>query len=64
MKVVSEIKVGNYSVLKLDGSKPNHKYTKYIIDGQQYDIVPMYDADNCIAVRSSESLNGKTVSFE
>lgn len=64
MRVISEIAVGNYKVLKLDGSKPNRKYTKYIIDGQQYDIVPMYDAENCIAVKSSESLNGKTVSFE
>ena len=62
-KVISEFSVGKYKVLKLDGSKPNKEYTKYLIDGKEHAIVPMYDAVDCIAVESSGDFKGKTVEF-
>ena len=63
-KVISEFSVGNYMMLKLDDAIPSKEYTKYLIDGKEYAIVPVYDAVNCIAVESSDSFMGKTVIFE
>ena len=64
MKVISEIEIGNFKILKLDSNKPDHIYTKYVIDGQEYDIVPMRESSNHIAVKSKENFIGKCVSFE
>ena len=61
--VISEISLGKYKALILDGPVPIHSYTKYRIDGIYYDIVPVYDAKNCIAVESSGSFLGKKVEF-
>ena len=61
--VVCEMNVGKYKVLKLDGEISGIRYDKFLIDGTKYDIVPVYDAVNCIAVEASESLEGKTVEF-
>ena len=63
-KVISEFSVGKYKILKLDGAKPNKKYTKYVIDGKEHSVVPIYDAVDCIAIESSDSFKGKTVEFE
>lgn len=64
VKVISDFGIGKYRVLKLDGQKPKARYTKYLIDGKAYDIVPVYDAENCIAVEADKSLKGKTVEFK
>lgn len=64
LKIVSDFSIGKYRVLKLDGEKPTKSYTKYRIDGKVYNIVPMYDAPNCIAIETDASLQGKTVEFE
>lgn len=63
-KVVSDFAVGKYRVLKLDGELPKTKYNGYLIDGKKYNAVPMYDAQNCIAVESPDSFVGKTVEFK
>ena len=62
-KVISEITLGKYKALILDGPVPIHQYSKYRIDGFYYDIVPVYDAKNCIAIESADSFLGKTVEF-
>jgi len=63
--VVGEIAVGKYKLLKLDKSKPRTAYSKYMIDGKSYEAVPVYDApDNFIAIESSNSFIGQTVSFQ
>lgn len=62
-KVISEFSVGKYKVLRLDGPNPNKEYTKYLIDGKEYAIVPMYDAVDCIAIEASGSFKGKMVEF-
>lgn len=61
--VVSDFGVGKYRVLKLDGAKPTKAYSAYLIDGVVFNIVPLYDAVNCIAVESFDSFTGKTVEF-
>ena len=63
-KITSELKAGKYKVLKLDGARPNIRYSKYVIGGKEYGIVPIYDAIDCIAVESSDSFEGKTVEFK
>lgn len=63
-KIVSDLRIGKYRVLKLDEAKPREPYTKYLIDGKAYDIVPVYDAKDCVAVEADESLLGKTIEFK
>ena len=62
-KVISEFKVKDYVVLKLSEDKPLKKYTKYKIENEEYEIVPVYDADRCIAIKSDKKFTGKIVEF-
>lgn len=61
--IISEFKVKDYVVLKLNKDKPLKKYTKYLIDKTEYDIIPIYDADKCIAIKSQKSFINKEVEF-
>jgi len=63
-KVIYEFSVSKYKLLKLDGELPKKDYTYFVIDGKKYKPVPVYDAQNCIAVESTESFLGKEVSFQ
>lgn len=62
-KVVSEFAIDSYKVLTLDGEMPKRSYREYIIDGKRYEIVPVYDLQNCIAIQSADNFIGKTVLF-
>lgn len=62
-KIVSAIRVGKYTLLLLDGPVPSEEYSKYSIDGIEYDIVPVYDLPNNIAVAAEGLFVGKTVQF-
>ena len=62
-KILSDFSIGKYRVLKLDGVKPMKNYSAYRIDGVVFDVVPIYDAADCIAIKSSDSFSGKTVEF-
>lgn len=61
--VISEIKINNYMVLKLDKDIPMKKYSKYLIGKKEYAIVPIYDADRCIAIEAAGSFIGEKVDF-
>ena len=63
VKIVSQKPLGKYTVLLIEGSLPKTKYTKYKIDGKEYDIVPVSDMKNTIAVQTKDNLVGKTVEF-
>lgn len=63
-KVVYEFQAGKYTVLKLDRAITAKNYSKYIIKGKQYDIVPVYDMKNCIAIQCSDSFLGESVGVE
>lgn len=60
--VIDEFGVKEYTVLKLD-SLPKVPYRKYRIAGKEYDVIPMYDAQNCIAIKAKGTFLGKTVEF-
>lgn len=61
-KIVDELHVEGYAVLKLDGI-PNGNYKKYRIDGIEFEPVSIYDAENCIAIQSNDTFVGKVVEF-
>ena len=61
--VVSELCVGKYVVLSLDGPVPSTEHKKYRIDNLEYDIVPLYDMPNSIGIAGSGSFVGKKVHF-
>jgi hypothetical protein len=50
-------------MLSLDGPVPMKEHKKYRIDGVEYDIVPVYDISNSIAIIASGTFVGKTVEF-
>lgn len=60
--VVHEFHIKEYAVLKLD-TLPKHTYKKYKIAGQEYDPVPLYDTQNCIAIKGKGTFVGETVEF-
>lgn len=62
-KVIKELQVDKYKLLQLDEFVPSKKYEKYVIDGKEHGIVPVYDLNNCIAIESSDNFLGKTVEF-
>ncbi len=62
-KVIDEWHVGPYTVLTLDNMDTPRGYNKYIIGGEPYKIVMLYDMPNCIAIQSDGSFIGKTVEF-
>ena len=61
-RVTDEFRIGKYAVLKLD-KMPQEKHWKYKIDGMEFEPVPIYDAQQCIAIESNDNFIGKTVEF-
>lgn len=61
-RVIDELHIKKYTVLKLD-EMPLKTYHFFLIDGNKYKPVPMYDTKNCIAIESNESFIGKVVEF-
>lgn len=54
LKVKNAFKVAKYTVLVLDGELPRTPYSKYVIGCKFYQIVPVYDLPNCIAIYTQE----------
>ena len=61
-KIIDEICINEYLVLKLD-SMPKAPHKKYRIDGVDFEPIPVYDAINCIAIISYGHFIGNTVEF-
>lgn len=63
-KVLSEFTVADkYKVLSVD-EKPFTLYTKYLINGAEYEPVTVYDSPKCIAIHNTDqSLVGQEVIF-
>ncbi|MCR5837083.1 MAG: hypothetical protein K6G88_11300 [Lachnospiraceae bacterium] len=61
-KVIYNFQIGQYSVLKLD-EIPEKKYSKFRINGKEFEPVPIYDMPQCIAIASTEDFFGKIVEF-
>lgn len=56
-------KVGKYNVLTMDNDLPLSSYTKCIIDGNEYKLVPTYDLPKSIAIEGNGDYKGKRVEF-
>ncbi len=63
IKVIHQNNIGNIAVLLLDGSLPKTCYKMYKINNREYNIVPVWDMKNTIAVETKENLVGKIVEF-
>lgn len=61
-RVIDEFQIDKYRVLKLD-EMPQKIHRKYQIRGEEFEIVPVYDAPCCIAVQFEPSFIGETVEF-
>ena len=59
--VVSEFRAGKYTVMEIDKKITETNYNKYLIDGQFYPVVPVYDLPLHIAIESSGGFIGKKV---
>ena len=62
-RVISQDFIGNHALLEVNKELPKKKYHKYLIDGKEYDCVPVYDLPNHIAINSDEGFIGKKVEF-
>lgn len=61
-KVIYEFHIKKYTVLKLD-EMPKKSYHKFLIDGNEYKPVPIYDTKNYTAIERDKSFIGKVVTF-
>lgn len=56
--------INGMTVLLFDEDMPHTKWHRLVIDGRDYEPIPVMDAKrSCIAVRGSVSLVGKEVAF-
>ena len=62
-KVVSEIRLNKYIILSFDKPIIESAYSKIVIEGREFKIVPMYDFPG-IAIESPDSFIGKKVEFK
>ncbi len=62
-KIISQWSIGKYTTLEMDRELPMEKYTKFRIDGKEYEPVPVYDLPNHIAIEAQGNFIGKTVEF-
>lgn len=59
--ILKELHTGKYVILVLDKPISERHYNAYHIEGEFFDVVPLYDMPGCIAIESSDSFIGKTV---
>lgn len=62
-RILSQWSVGKYTVLEVEHELPMKPYKKYRINGKEYEIVPVYDLPNSIAIEAKGDFTGKTVEF-
>ena len=61
-KIMNEFHVNNYVVLILD-SMPDIGFNYFVIKGNKFVPIHVYDGKNCVAVESNESFIGETIEF-
>lgn len=64
MRVTESIFIKGYTSLSLSEKRQFSNWTRLLIDGVEYDTVPIMDAgDDCIAIVGNHDLTGKEVTF-
>ena len=61
-KIIDNFIIGEYSVLKIDNI-PNKSFYKVKIKDTIFDLVPIYDAKNCIAIKSNCIFINENIEF-
>ena len=63
IKVNKQIKTGNSTILLLDSEIPHIRFSKLLIDGEEYKPEIVYDLKNSIGVLAIGDLEGKEIRF-
>ena len=61
-RILSEFRIEKYLVLKISDI-PLKPYNKVKIEQEIFDIVPMYDAKQCVAIESNKTFLNKNIEF-
>ena len=61
-KIIENFIIDKYSVLKVDNI-PNKKFNKVKINDVVFDLVPIFDAQNCIAIKSKNTFINENIEF-
>ena len=63
VRIVRVALINDCSVLFLDNSPPISAWRKIVIDGKEYDPIPVYDAVGVVAVKGFGFTKGQIVTF-
>lgn len=63
IKVDKQLQAGKYTVLLLDSEIPHIRFSKLVIDGEEYKPETVYDLENSIGVAATGDFEGKEVKF-
>ena len=63
IKVNKQIKTGNSTILLLDSEIPHIRFSKLLIDGEEYKAEIVYDLKNSIGVLAIGDFEGKEIRF-
>ena len=63
IKIAEMERLGEISVLFLDGDTPATDWNKVVIGGVKYDPVPVYDIKQVVAVVGNNFFSGQEVEF-
>lgn len=63
IKVDKQLQAGKYTVLLLDSEIPPIRFSKLVIDGEEYKPETVYDLENSIGVAATGDFEGKEVKF-
>ena len=63
IKVNKQIKTGNSTILLLDSEIPHIRFSKLLIDGEEYKPEIVYDLKNSIGVLAIGDFEGKEIRF-
>lgn len=61
-KPCKEMKIKQYTVLQFS-ELPSQPYRKLYAKGKIFDIVPIYDMENCVAIESTDIFLNEDISF-
>lgn len=63
IKVDKQLQAGKYTVLLLDSEIPHIRFSKLVIDGEEFKPETVYDLENSIGVAATGDFEGKEVKF-
>ena len=62
--VIYEFVAGKYTAIQLDRKIEERSYSRIVVDGSKYPIVPTYDMGTCIGIEAQGGFVGKSVELK